>query len=50
VTVIAATEGAVALCRAERGREPFEDVSATLLSLASDAAALPQVADARFTR
>jgi AcrR family transcriptional regulator len=35
VTVIAATEGAVALCRAERSREPFEDVSATLLSLAA---------------
>ena len=33
VTVIAATEGAVALCRAERSLEPFEDVSATLLSL-----------------
>ena len=33
VTVIAATEGAVALSRAERSREPFEDVSATLLSL-----------------
>lgn len=35
VTVIAATEGAVALCRAERSREPFEDVSATLLSLST---------------
>lgn len=33
VTVIAATEGAVALCRAERSREPFDDVSATLVSL-----------------
>jgi len=41
VTVIAATEGAVALCRAERSREPFEEVSATLLSLAGQAAALP---------
>jgi len=44
VTVIAATEGAVALCRAERSREPFEDVSVTLLSLSGHAAALPQVA------
>jgi hypothetical protein len=35
VTVIAATEGAVALCRAERSPEPFEDVSATLLSLST---------------
>jgi len=35
VTVIAATEGAVALCRAERSREPFEDVTATLLSLSA---------------
>ena len=26
VTVIAATEGAVAMCRAERSMEPFEDV------------------------
>jgi AcrR family transcriptional regulator len=34
VTVIAATEGAVALCRAERSIEPFEDVAAVLLSLA----------------
>jgi len=33
-TVIAATEGAVAICRAERRMEPFEDVAATLLSLA----------------
>jgi hypothetical protein len=33
VTVIAATEGAVALCRAERSIEPFEDVAAVLLSL-----------------
>jgi TetR/AcrR family transcriptional repressor of lmrAB and yxaGH operons len=40
VTVISATEGAVALCRAERSPEPFEDVSAVLLSLA-DAAVSP---------
>jgi TetR/AcrR family transcriptional repressor of lmrAB and yxaGH operons len=33
VTVIAATEGAVALCRAERSIEPFEAVETTLLSL-----------------
>ena len=36
VTVIAATEGAVALCRAERSMEPFEDVEALLLSLVKD--------------
>jgi AcrR family transcriptional regulator len=34
VTVIAATEGAVALCRAERSMDPFDDVEAVLLSLA----------------
>jgi TetR/AcrR family transcriptional repressor of lmrAB and yxaGH operons len=33
VAVIAATEGAVALCRAERSMEPFEDVETVLLSL-----------------
>jgi TetR/AcrR family transcriptional regulator, lmrAB and yxaGH operons repressor len=33
VTVIAATEGAVALCRAQRSIEPFEDVETLLLSL-----------------
>jgi AcrR family transcriptional regulator len=33
VTVIAATEGAVALCRAERSLEPFEEVHNVLLSL-----------------
>ncbi|MGD0638772.1 MAG: TetR/AcrR family transcriptional regulator [Nitrososphaerales archaeon] len=33
VTVIAATEGAVAMCRAERSRKPFEDVETALLSL-----------------
>jgi AcrR family transcriptional regulator len=33
VTVIAATEGAVALCRAERSMEPFGDVETLLLSL-----------------
>jgi TetR/AcrR family transcriptional regulator, lmrAB and yxaGH operons repressor len=32
-TVIAATEGAVALCRAERSVEPFEEVQTVLLSL-----------------
>lgn len=33
VTVIAATEGAVALCRAERSRQPFDDVESVLLPL-----------------
>ena len=33
-TVIAATEGAVALCRAQRSREPFDHVAATLARLA----------------
>jgi TetR/AcrR family transcriptional repressor of lmrAB and yxaGH operons len=33
VTVIAATEGAVALCRAERSIEPFEEVHNVLVSL-----------------
>jgi len=33
ITVIAATEGAVALCRAERSMEPFEAVETVLLSL-----------------
>jgi TetR/AcrR family transcriptional repressor of lmrAB and yxaGH operons len=33
VTVIAATEGAVAMCRAERSRQPFEEVERVLLSL-----------------
>jgi AcrR family transcriptional regulator len=37
MTVISATEGAVALCRAMRSLEPFEDVSAVLLSLAEAA-------------
>lgn len=37
VTVIAATEGAVALCRAERSIEPFENVAAVLVSLAGTA-------------
>jgi TetR/AcrR family transcriptional regulator, lmrAB and yxaGH operons repressor len=35
VTVIAATEGAVAICRAERSIEPFEDVQKVLLLLAA---------------
>src|SRR5580704_4533786 len=34
VTVIAATEGAVAMCRAERSKQPFEEVETVLLSLA----------------
>ena len=34
VTVISATEGVVAVCRAERSLDPFEDVSTVLLSLA----------------
>src|SRR5580658_10386428 len=34
VTVIAATEGAVVLCRAERSVKPFEDVHNVLVSLA----------------
>jgi TetR/AcrR family transcriptional repressor of lmrAB and yxaGH operons len=33
VTVIAATEGAVAMCRAERSKQPFEDTETVLLSL-----------------
>jgi AcrR family transcriptional regulator len=33
ITVISATEGVVAVCRAERSMEPFEDVEAVLLSL-----------------
>jgi TetR/AcrR family transcriptional regulator, lmrAB and yxaGH operons repressor len=35
VTVIAATEGAVALCRAERSKKPFEQVQSVLLALAN---------------
>jgi TetR/AcrR family transcriptional repressor of lmrAB and yxaGH operons len=35
VTVIAATEGAVAICRAERSTDPFDAVEAVLLSLVS---------------
>jgi AcrR family transcriptional regulator len=35
VTVISATEGVVALCRAERSMEPFEEVQTVLLSLAT---------------
>jgi TetR/AcrR family transcriptional repressor of lmrAB and yxaGH operons len=34
ITVVAATEGAVAMSRAERTREPFDQVAATLLELA----------------
>jgi len=37
VMVIAATEGAVALCRAERSMDPFEDVASGLVSLAETA-------------
>jgi TetR/AcrR family transcriptional repressor of lmrAB and yxaGH operons len=33
VTVIAGAEGAVALCRAERSRKPFDEVSAALVAL-----------------
>jgi TetR/AcrR family transcriptional repressor of lmrAB and yxaGH operons len=36
VTVIAASEGAVALCRAERSMDPFDDVETLLLSLVRD--------------
>ena len=32
-TLVAASEGAVVLCRAQRSREPFERVAATLLRL-----------------
>jgi TetR/AcrR family transcriptional regulator, lmrAB and yxaGH operons repressor len=35
ITVIAAAEGAVAICRAERSREPFDDASAALRRLCS---------------
>ena len=35
VTVIAATEGVVALCRAERSMEPFEEVQTALVSFAT---------------
>jgi TetR/AcrR family transcriptional repressor of lmrAB and yxaGH operons len=41
VTVIAATEGAVALCRAERSMEPFDDVETVLLSLVTSLAPNP---------
>ena len=33
VMIIAATEGAVALCRAERSREPFDVVDKALMQL-----------------
>jgi hypothetical protein len=35
VMIIAATEGAVALCRAERSREPFDVVETALMQLVS---------------
>jgi TetR/AcrR family transcriptional regulator, lmrAB and yxaGH operons repressor len=35
ITLIAAAEGAVAICRAERSREPFDDVSSALRFLCS---------------
>jgi TetR/AcrR family transcriptional regulator, lmrAB and yxaGH operons repressor len=35
VMIIAATEGAVALCRAERSREPFDAVAAMLTQMAT---------------
>jgi hypothetical protein len=41
VTVISAAEGAVALCRAERSRTPFEDVGTVLSSLVQSFAARP---------
>jgi TetR/AcrR family transcriptional regulator, lmrAB and yxaGH operons repressor len=41
VTVIAATEGAVALCRAERSMEPFEHVENVLLALVDSVNAQP---------
>jgi AcrR family transcriptional regulator len=45
VTVIAATEGAVALCRAERSMEPFEDVETLLLSLVNNFGVQPGAGD-----
>jgi AcrR family transcriptional regulator len=36
VTVIAATEGVVAICRAERSMEPFEEIHSVLLALVED--------------
>lgn len=36
ITVIAATEGAVVLCRAERSREPFDVVATALVSLVTN--------------
>ena len=41
VTVIAATEGAVAICRAERSMEPFEHVENVLLALVDSVNAQP---------
>jgi len=41
VTVIAATEGAVAMCRAEHSKRPFEDVETVLLSLTKSFSAQP---------
>jgi hypothetical protein len=38
VLIIAATEGAVALCRAERSREPFDVVDKALMQLVSSEA------------
>jgi AcrR family transcriptional regulator len=43
MTLISATEGAVALCRAMRSLEPFEDVAAVLLSLAEAAVPRPDL-------
>src|SRR5277367_6724992 len=45
VTVIAATEGAVALCRAERSMEPFDDVETILLSLVNSFGTQPSTHD-----
>jgi AcrR family transcriptional regulator len=47
VTVIAATEGAVALCRAERSKKPFEDVRTLLLSLVKSLGAAQGIDDLR---
>jgi AcrR family transcriptional regulator len=40
VTVIAATEGAVAMCRAERSTQPFDDIESVLLSLVKSLSAV----------
>jgi AcrR family transcriptional regulator len=50
VTVIAATEGAVALSRAERSVEPFEEVETVLLSLVETFSAGVHVATRATTK